>query len=66
MPRRMLTPEEAIKYLALDRQHLRCPRESLRWLCRTKKLRFAKVGRYVRFRQEWLDELVDGYGNTHR
>lgn len=58
-PSRLLTPEEAIHYLALDKQRLRAPRESLRWLCRSKKLRFAKIGRYVRFRQEWLDEFID-------
>ena len=57
--RRLLTPDDAIRYLALDKQRLRAPRESLRWLCRSKKLRFAKIGRYIRFRQEWLDEFID-------
>jgi helix-turn-helix protein len=56
---KLLTPEEAIAYLRLDAQELRQPRESLRWLCRTGKLRYAKIGRYVRFRRTWLDELVD-------
>lgn len=63
--RRLLTPDDAIHYLALDKQRLRAPRESLRWLCRSKKLRFAKIGRYVRFRQEWLDEFIDRTASSH-
>lgn len=62
-PSRLFTPDEAIRYLALDKQRLVAPRESLRWLCRSKKLRFAKIGRYVRFRQEWLDEFIDRAAN---
>jgi hypothetical protein len=53
------TPSEAVHFLGLDRQDLRQPREALRWLCRTGKLRFTKIGRYIRFRQAWLEELVD-------
>jgi hypothetical protein len=56
----LVTPEEAIRFLGLDRQGLRQPREALRWLCRTGRLRYTKVGRYVRFRQAWLEELVEG------
>jgi hypothetical protein len=55
----LITPEEAIRFLGLDRQGLRQPREALRWLCRTGRLRYTKVGRYVRFRQAWLEELVE-------
>ena len=55
----LLTPDEAIHFLALDRQNLRAPREALRWLCRTKQVQFTKVGRYVRFKKEWLDDLVE-------
>jgi hypothetical protein len=50
MSKRLLIPAEAITYLRLDQQGLRDPRESLRWLCRTGKLKFTKVGRYIRFR----------------
>lgn len=53
------TPDEAVRFLGLDRQGLRAPREALRWLCRTGKLKYARVGRYVRFREEWLQELVN-------
>jgi hypothetical protein len=53
------TPDEAIRFLGLDRQGLRTPREALRWLCRTGRLKYAKVGRYVRFRKAWLEEYVD-------
>lgn len=55
----LITPIEAIRYLGLDRQNLRDPREALRWLCRTGQLKSTKVGRYVRFRQAWLDELIE-------
>ena len=53
------TPEEAVSYLGLDRQGLSQPLEALRWLCRTGKLKYTKVGRYLRFRREWLDELIE-------
>jgi hypothetical protein len=56
----LMTPGEAVVYLRLDQQGLRDPRESLRWLCRTGKLRYTKIGRYVRFRRAWLDEAIDG------
>lgn len=59
MGEKLLTPDEAIRFLGLDRQGLQQPRESLRWLCRTGKLRFTKVGRYIRFREKWLEELVE-------
>src|SRR5215470_13793741 len=55
----LMTPAEAVGYLRLDQQGLRQPRESLRWLCRSGKLKFTKIGRYIRFKQEWLDELVN-------
>ena len=56
---RLITPREAIEYLALDQQGLKMPRESLRWLCRTGRIRYVKVGRYVRFRQQWLDDYIE-------
>ena len=55
----LMTAEDAVAYLRLDSEGLRQPQEALRWLCRTGQLKYAKVGRYVRFRQQWLDELVD-------
>jgi len=58
MSNALLTPLEAVAYLRLDQQNLRDPRESLRWLCRTGQLKFTKVGRYLRFRMRWLDELI--------
>jgi hypothetical protein len=63
MSERLLTPEEAVTYLRLDEQGLRQPRESLRWLCRTGRLTYTKVGRYVRFRKAWLDELVERHAH---
>jgi hypothetical protein len=55
----LMTPGEAVAYLRLDQQGLQQPLEALRWLCRRGKLRYAKVGRYVRFRKDWLDELIE-------
>src|SRR5262249_53775460 len=48
----------AIAYLGLNRGPSR-PRESLRWLRRTGRLRFTRIGRRIRYRREWLDELID-------
>lgn len=59
MIEKLRTSAEAVVYLGLDRQGLSQPSESLRWLCRTGQLKYTKVGRYLRFRQEWLDELVE-------
>jgi hypothetical protein len=55
----LMTPAEAVSYLGLDRQGLRDPREALRWLCRTGRLRHTRVGRHTMFRRDWLDELVN-------
>ncbi len=49
------TSDEAVTYLGLDRVGLSQPGESLRWLCRTGKLKYTKVGRRLMFRKSWLD-----------
>lgn len=57
-PRHLLTPDEAIHYLALDKQRLRAPWGS----CAGFAVRRSCVSRkwcYVRFRQEWLDKFID-------
>lgn len=46
-------------YLGLDRDGHRKPAEALRWLCRTGRLKYTKVGRHLRFEEAWLDELID-------
>ena len=53
------TSDEAVSQLGLDRLGLRDPRESLRWLRRTGRLKFTRIGRHLMFREEWLDELID-------
>jgi len=58
-PNRLLTSEDAVSFFGLDRQGLSQPTEAIRWLCRTGRLRFTKVGRYLRFRPEWLEELIE-------
>jgi hypothetical protein len=63
--RKLLTSMEAVVYLGLDRVGLRQPREALRWLCRTGKLKYTKVGRHVMFREAWLDEVIESNAN-HR
>ena len=60
------TSDEAVSQLGLDRLGLRDPRESLRWLCRTGRLKFTRIGRRVMFRQEWLDELIDRNAVIHK
>jgi hypothetical protein len=57
--RALHTSEEAVVYLGLDRVGLRQPLEALRWLRRTGKLRFTKIGRRVFFRADWLDEAIE-------
>jgi len=59
MLEKLRTSEEAVVYLGLDRQGLRQPQEALRWLCRTGKLKYTKIGRRLGFRQDWLDELIE-------
>lgn len=56
---RLRTPDEAVVFLGLDRVGLSQPRESLRWLCRTGRLRYTKIWRHIRFRDEWLQDCVD-------
>lgn len=53
------TPDDAVTYLGLDRQGLGQPLEALRWLCRTGQLKYTKIGRRIRFREEWLDDLIE-------
>src|SRR5262249_7443148 len=59
MTEELVTPEEAVSYLRLDEQGLRQPLEALRWVCRTGQLKYTKVGRYLRFRKAWLDQLIE-------
>ncbi len=53
------TSAEAVKYLGLDRVGLSKPEESLRWQCRTGRLKFTRIGRRLMFRKSWLDELIE-------
>jgi excisionase family DNA binding protein len=55
---RLLTLTEAAEYLGLAVDH-RAPEEAVRWLCRSRRLRFVKVGRTIRFRRRWLDDFID-------
>lgn len=54
----LLTLEDAVQYLGLEKDH-QAPVHAVRYLCRTRKLRFVKVGKTLRFRREWLDEYID-------
>ena len=54
----LLTLEDAAQYLGLEKDH-QAPVHAVRYLCRTRKLRFLKVGKTLRFRREWLDEYID-------
>ena len=55
----LLNEAEAIAYLRLDRPGLTRPEEALRWLRRTGRLRFARLGRYILYRRQWLDEAIE-------
>jgi hypothetical protein len=57
--KKLYTSPEAVSYLKLDRAGLKQPLESLRWLYRSGRLRYAKVGRRVLFEEAWLDELIE-------
>lgn len=59
IPQNLYTSWDAVTYLGFDRDGLQQPLEALRWLCRTGKVKYTKIGRHVRFRQEWLDELIE-------
>ena len=54
----LLTLEQAAGYLGLDKGN-RNPAEAVRWLCRKRAVRFAKVGKRIRFRRAWLDAYVE-------
>jgi hypothetical protein len=56
----LLNEAEAIAYLRLDRQGLTRPDEALRWLRRTGRLKFTRLGRYIQYRKQWLDEAIEG------
>jgi len=57
-PGELLTLEEAAQYLGLHKDH-KAPDHAVRYLCRTRKVRFLKVGKTLRFRREWLDAYID-------
>ena len=57
---RLLTLEEAAHFLGLHKDH-KAPDHAVRYLCRTRQLRFVKVGKTLRFRREWLDDYVDSH-----
>jgi excisionase family DNA binding protein len=54
----LLTLSEAAHHLGLDKDH-RAPEHAVRYLVRTRQVRYVKVGKTLRFRREWLDEYVD-------
>jgi len=59
MAKKLYTSGEAVSYLGLDRDGHSQPGEALRWLCRSGRLKYTKVGRRLRFEEAWLDELID-------
>lgn len=63
LPGGLLTLEEAARYLGLHKDH-RSPIHAVRYLCRTKHIRFVKIGKTLRFRREWLDEYIDSQSIT--
>lgn len=61
----LLTPDEAIAYLGLDREGGDA-RERLRNLMRRQKLPHSKRGRLLRFRRSEIEAWLDGENKGHK
>ena len=59
MKLRLVTGEEAIRFLGLDRSNLRRPDEALRWLRRTGQLRHVRIGHRIFYLLEWLEHIFE-------
>jgi excisionase family DNA binding protein len=51
------TLSEVAAHLGLGKDH-RDPISAVRFLCRSRKLRFVKVGRTLRFKREWVEQYI--------
>jgi hypothetical protein len=56
----LLNEAEAVAYLRLDGLGLTRPDEALRWLRRTGRLKFTRLGRFILYRKQWLDDAIEG------
>ena len=54
---RLLTLQGVVEYLGLGDDH-RDPVSAVRYLCRTRKLKFVKVGKTLRIRQSWVEAFL--------
>lgn len=52
------TLSEVAAHLSLGKDH-RDPISAVRFLCRSRKLRFIKVGRTLRFKREWVEQYIE-------
>ena len=59
MPERLLTDCEVAEILALYEDGHRAPREAVRYLVRTGRLKACKIGRRLRFKREWVEEFIE-------
>ncbi len=55
----LLTEAEAIRYLRLDIDGPKKPRNTLRYYREKKKLRGTKIGRKMRYSRKALDEFIE-------
>ena len=63
---KMLSDDDVVRLLGLDERGLHRPREALRWLRRTGKLRYVMVGRRAMYRREWLEEFIETNATQRR
>ena len=55
----LLTFSEVATYLGFDHLGYAAPGEAVRNLCRTRKLKYVKIGKRVMIRQAWLEEYLE-------
>ena len=57
-PDRLLSLDEAAEYLGLA-DGRKNPGECVRWLCRKRRIKFAKIGKRIRIRRQWLEAYIE-------
>jgi hypothetical protein len=55
----LLTFEQAAAWLGFTRPDYAAPAEAVRYLCRTRKVRYIRVGKRIMIRVAWLMEFLE-------
>ena len=53
-----MTLEGVAELLGLGQDH-RDPISAVRFLCRSRKLKFVKIGRTLRVRRQWVEQYIE-------